>query len=244
MNTSPALPFRRLVIDARTSVHLPQGRAVVVLVPHPDDEVLGCGLLIARLVRAGIRVVMIALTDGDASHPGSRRWPPAVLARVRRAELRRALHRLGAARASLRFMGWHDGKLAAEARQFQVAALCHAMGAGVILAASPDDHHLDHKACFALGAGVASRLRLPLVSYAVWSRLADQPGRSTGDRHRAAKNWAIAAHRSQVSDYVADAPDGFRLSDAALRQFIGQAERYSRVASHGVKRPHSGREPE
>lgn len=243
MNTSTALPFRKLAIDARTSVQLPQGRSIVILVPHPDDEVLGCGLLIARLVRCGVRVTVIALTDGDASHPGSQRWPPAVLGRLRRAEMRRALRRLGAGRATVRFMCWHDGEVANEARQLRVAALCHAMGAGVILAASADDHHPDHKACFAIGAGVAGRLRLPLISYAVWSRLSEIARRRVFDRNLAVKIWAVAAHRSQVSDYINDAPEGFRLSDAALKQFIGEPERYSRVINAMTKRPHCETEP-
>ena len=244
MNTSPALPFRRLVIDARISVQLPQTRSVVILVPHPDDEVLGCGLLVARLVRAGVNVVVIALTDGDASHPGSLRWPPAMLARVRRAELRRAMQRLGAGKATVRFMGWRDGKVASDARQSRITVLCHAMGAGIILAASPEDHHLDHKACFAIGAGVAQRLRLPLISYAVWSRVSQRPMHPVVDRYRAVKGWAIAAHRSQVSDYIDDAPQGFRLSNAALRQFIGEPERYERATKYRVKRPHWPAEPE
>lgn len=243
MNTSPALPFRKLVLSKRTSVQLSQARAVVILVPHPDDEVLGCGLLIARLVRAGVRVVIVALTDGDASHPGSLRWPPAALAKVRRAELRRALQRLGAARAGVRFMGWHDGGVSSEARQLRIAALCHAIGAGLILAASAEDHHPDHKACFAIGTGVARRSNVPLVGYAVWSRLSDIRAHPIRDRHLAAKRWAIAAHRSQVSDYIHDAPDGFRLADAALRQFIGEPERYTRAIKHMVKRPHKAAEP-
>ena len=243
MNTSAALPFRRLVIDAGISVQLPQAGSVVVLVPHPDDEVLGCGLLIARLVRAGVRVVVIALTDGDASHPGSVRWPPAGLAAVRRAEMRRALQRLGAGQAELYFMGWHDGCVGIEARPLRIAALCHARGAGLILAASADDHHPDHQACFAIGGGIARRLRLPLVSYAVWSRLSNRSVRCLADRHRAAKSWAMAAHRSQISSYIEDAPQGFRLAEPALRQFIREPERYSPAIKQVVKRPHQSGEP-
>ncbi|KAB7645580.1 PIG-L deacetylase family protein [Polymorphobacter fuscus] len=237
MNTCPVPAFRRLLLSRRFAVRLAAGASVVILAPHPDDETLGCGLLIARLVRAGVPVTVVALSDGDASHPGSRRWPPADLARLRRSELRRALHRLGAGAARLRFMGWPDGAVAASARPARLAAVCHAARAGLVLATSPDDHHPDHKACFAVGAAVARRLAMPLVTYAVWSRLAD-PGQARDfDRHRGAKTWAMAAHRSQVSDYIADAPDGFRLSSRALRQFIRQPERY-RPAACIVRRTH------
>ncbi len=44
---------------------------IVVLAPHPDDESLGCGaLLAAAFAGKGARVV--CLTDGSGSHPGSR----------------------------------------------------------------------------------------------------------------------------------------------------------------------------
>ena len=39
-------------------------QAVLVLAPHPDDEVFGCGGAIARHVRAGQTVCVVILTDG------------------------------------------------------------------------------------------------------------------------------------------------------------------------------------
>ena len=236
MNTLPVLPFRRLKLSDKITVRLARQQAVMVLVPHPDDETLGCGLLIARLMRAGVRVVIVALTDGDASHPGSRRWPPAALAKLRRAELRRALDRLGAGRCLVRFMGCHDGRLAEEGRKLPIAALCHSLNVGLILASSHRDHHPDHQACFSIGSAVARRLGVPLVSYAVWSRLDDTRHRLECDPGKSAKAWAAAAHRSQVSDFINDAPDGFRLSTHALRQFLGGPERYVKTTNLMIKR--------
>ena len=43
---------------------------------HPDDEVLGVGGTMAILAAAGARLRLIAVTDGEASHPGS---DPAVI---------------------------------------------------------------------------------------------------------------------------------------------------------------------
>ena len=39
-------------------------QVVLVLAPHPDDEVFGCGGAIARHVSAGIPVYVVVLTDG------------------------------------------------------------------------------------------------------------------------------------------------------------------------------------
>lgn len=44
---------------------LPNARCVLVLAPHPDDEVFGCGGTLVRMREAGSRVVEIILTSGD-----------------------------------------------------------------------------------------------------------------------------------------------------------------------------------
>ena len=46
------------------------GRALVVA-PHPDDEVLGAGGLVSRLLDGSIEVNVLAVTDGEGSHPHS-----------------------------------------------------------------------------------------------------------------------------------------------------------------------------
>ena len=41
-------------------------RSLLVLAPHPDDEVLGCGGLMALAVAQGVRVYVVVLSDGAA----------------------------------------------------------------------------------------------------------------------------------------------------------------------------------
>ena len=64
---------------------LPQG-PVLVIAPHPDDETLGCGGLIAASVRAGHRVHTVFVTEGGASHPACRSWTRPERAAQREAE--------------------------------------------------------------------------------------------------------------------------------------------------------------
>lgn len=68
----------------------PDCRAVIVA-PHPDDEVLACGGLIAELARLGRPMCVVAVTDGTASHPGSTLWPRTRLERERPLESAHAL---------------------------------------------------------------------------------------------------------------------------------------------------------
>ncbi|WP_406280990.1 PIG-L deacetylase family protein [Embleya sp. NBC_00896] len=62
---------------------------LVVVAAHPEDAVLGVGGLISRAVSVGSRVRVVTVTDGDASHPGSR-LPGSVLAARRVRESDRA----------------------------------------------------------------------------------------------------------------------------------------------------------
>src|ERR1700754_4701713 len=73
---------------------VPPGARAVVIAPHPDDEVLGTGGLLARLSALGRKVLIVAVTDGTASHPDSPAWPVERLADVRPQETREALQRL------------------------------------------------------------------------------------------------------------------------------------------------------
>lgn len=198
---------------------------IVVIAPHPDDETLGCGALIAAAARRGLRIAVVALTDGDASHPGSKRWPPAGLAALRRAELRRALARLGAPNARLRHLGARDGDAAGTASLLHLRATLRGLQPGLVLVSSPADHHPDHRTAARLAASAASALGLPLVHYQVWARADVQKRRP--DRHHAAKRRAIAAHRSQVCDYIKDAPAGFRLSPKVLANLTLAPEQFS-----------------
>lgn len=49
---------------------LAPSQRLVVVAPHPDDEVLACGALVAVHAARGGEVVFVAVTDGEASHAG------------------------------------------------------------------------------------------------------------------------------------------------------------------------------
>lgn len=216
--------FRTL--DTAAVIRLARGRRIVVVAPHPDDETLGCGLLIARAARAGVPLAVVALTDGQASHPNSTRWPPAALGRLRRSELRWAMARLGAGAARCVFLGWSDGNVAGKGRALALRRVLQSLDPGVVLAASPVDHHPDHRVGWALSRAALRGTGVSLVAYAVWSRTGGGGPVSRGPGI-AAKRWGTTAYRSQTSDYIADDPQGFKLSPAVLATLLGEAERFT-----------------
>lgn len=125
-------------------------RRLLVVAPHPDDEVLGCGGLLARLARAGAEVDVLVLTDGAAVEPEPA--PALDVVAARAAECRAAAARLGV--AHVRFLGLPDGHLSERRADLQVAltAVLAEARPQWLLAPSPLDHHADHRA-----AGHAAR---------------------------------------------------------------------------------------
>lgn len=134
----------------------PQQRAVVVA-PHPDDEVLMVGGLLAELARLGRRAVVVAVTDGEASHAGSRRWTRAALARQRIDETDTALRLLGLQASVLR-LGLPDGGVAAATERLTRRLQALLTPQDVVFTTWGLDGHPDHEACaHAARAAVAVR---------------------------------------------------------------------------------------
>ena len=72
--------------------------SVMIVAAHPDDEVLGAGGVMAMLAAAGTRLRLIAVTDGEASHPAA---DPEVIGRMRTEESAAAREVLGARDANV-----------------------------------------------------------------------------------------------------------------------------------------------
>ena len=63
MSSSPR--FEECLLVPYTAAEV-RAETLLVLAPHPDDEVLGCGGLSALVAKAGGRVVPVLVTDGGA----------------------------------------------------------------------------------------------------------------------------------------------------------------------------------
>jgi len=96
---------------------LSSGDRLLILVPHPDDEVLGCGGVIQKAVSLKLPVRIVFFTYGDANKKSftvyRKRFvinPKAVLAmgEVRRNEAIAAGKTLGVPQDQLIFLGYPD----------------------------------------------------------------------------------------------------------------------------------------
>src|ERR1700749_3063522 len=93
----------------------------VVLSPHPDDESLGAGGLIALARRHDQQVAIILVTDGSKSHPNSLAYPHDRLIATRRAELLEAGRILGLTPAALFELGLPGAAVPMEGADFDKA---------------------------------------------------------------------------------------------------------------------------
>lgn len=86
----------------------PQGR-VLIIAPHPDDEVFGCGALIARLVADGRPPHVAILTGGEGSHRQCCGLLSTDIIAARRQLTRCALDTLGLPAANIHELDYADG---------------------------------------------------------------------------------------------------------------------------------------
>ena len=137
--------------------------SAVVLAAHPDDEVLGVGGTMALLTAAGARLRLVAVTDGEASHPGIA--DPGALARRRVAETADALRVLGASQVEVIRLGFPDAGLGP--REDEITALLRDLTAGfdVCLAPWENDVHADHEAV----GRAARRASDHTIFYPIWA---------------------------------------------------------------------------
>jgi LmbE family N-acetylglucosaminyl deacetylase len=199
---------------------VPLGARLVVVAPHPDDEILACGGLLQLLgARTDTRPpLLVAVTDGEASHPGSAAWPRERLRAVRPQETLAALACLGSAAPNLRRLGIADGGVTAAETGLarQLAALFEP--GDVVLTTWRHDGHPDHeataRACLAAAAQRGARtLEAPIWGWH-WSAPADGAMPLAHARKLplpaavlARKRAAMACFQSQVlPDASRDAP--------------------------------------
>lgn len=114
-----------------------QARRILVFAPHPDDETLGCGGTLARLVpHCAIKVVLV--TDGSGAG-----GLPAGAGQTRQAEFQRALGQLGV--TDWECLQQPDGDFRANSTLAQkVQDLLHAYQPNWVFLPSPWDYHRDH----------------------------------------------------------------------------------------------------
>jgi LmbE family N-acetylglucosaminyl deacetylase len=193
---------------------------ILVMAPHPDDESLGCGGLLALAAQQGVPARIVFMTDGSGSHPGSVDYPPERLRDLREAEAIEAAAVLGLERNALVFLRQPDGTLPRTGHEAagivaRVAEEARRIGAATLFSTWIFDGHTDHVTTALLAKRVAKAIGATLYYYPIWglrlepnSRL-PKSARPAGWRLDISgvvdlKKQAIARHRSQMTGLIQD----------------------------------------
>jgi LmbE family N-acetylglucosaminyl deacetylase len=211
-----------------------EGRPFVVVAPHPDDESLACGGLLAEACPHGLRGKVVIVSDGVGSHSKSKAYPPDRLRTLREDEAKRAAAELGLKPADMLFLGLPDRFVPSEGEEAEraieaIAECAREIGARSLFVSWRHDPHCDHEASYRIARAVQRRAgNLRLFEYVVWghtlapsTKVDPIGGFRIEVSHEALerKRRAIAAHRSQTTNLIDDDPDGFRFTQSGLARF-------------------------
>lgn len=133
---------------ASPSPQTPARGPIVILAPHPDDETLGCGGLIARRLHEGRRVVVVVVTDGRAllKRFGVVDPTPAEVSALRKAETVRAVEILGGRSSDIRFLDFENERLIEQKGEAlsRITALLTELRPSEVYFPSPFEGHAEH----------------------------------------------------------------------------------------------------
>ena len=227
------------------------GRTLVV-VPHPDDETIGCGGLLALLAAARVAVQVVLVSDGAASHPDSHEFTAPRMRALRAGEMVTALCELGLGAQHLKMMGLPDGDVPSAggpAFDLAVVRLVRKMvefRPACVLLPCNTDQHPDHRATHAIGTAACDLAAFGArrLAYTVWPPDGERgvAGITPTARHWSIdvrpvldkKRRALAAHRSQLGQVVHDDPHGFQLPAMLIDRCNAALETYIDITPHSA----------
>jgi N-acetylglucosamine malate deacetylase 1 len=148
-------------------IQAPFGNSMLVVAPHQDDEIIGCGGALALQVLAGRSAFVVILQDGAGEHE-ELGMPRQDLVALRNEESRRAAAVLGM--AAPRFLG--HANLAVDARQVteEVRGILVEQKVDAIFAPFLFDGHPDHRTANYILADALKSIgwNVRVLGYEVW----------------------------------------------------------------------------
>lgn len=206
--------WRRWLAEARfheLAVHdwLPASARLVMVAPHPDDEILACGGLISAHAAQGGRVLTVAVTDGEASHGDAPECDREALAEVRRNERLQGLRHLGLSQPAVLALALQDGQVRPQSDLLLERLMALLQRDDVVVSTWENDGHPDHdstgymvrRACAAIGCAFLAapvwmwHWATPGDARVPWRRMRGMPLSAEDVLHKQA---GLAAHQSQL----------------------------------------------
>lgn len=192
---------------------------LLVLAPHPDDEVIGAGGLIQRVLARRGEVRVLFITSGESNpwpqRAQERKWRVSAADREawgerRRDEARASLQLLGVPAEGAQFLSLGDGQIAALARRNDptltdsLRATILDFQPSLLICPSAQDLHSDHRAVAwylhqaVRGVGDGAPEIVTYVVHGEGSPARLHASLRLSDRERLRKRAAIECHQTQL----------------------------------------------
>lgn len=206
---------------------------LVVVAPHPDDEIIAFGALLHQHARRGGAIVVVAVTDGEASHPATAQRSASGFAALRRQERLEGLRQLGLHDPNVMRLGIADGQVQRATAQLTDWLVDLLAPGDVLVTTWHEDGHPDHEACGRGSAAAGAATGCRTVQAPVWLWHWSVPGDPSVPWKRlqafpvpaeshARKQSALAAHQSQL-EAVGDATP---ILGQAIQKRVARAMEY------------------
>ena len=212
---------------------------ILILAPHPDDEIVACGIAASRAIAAGARVFVLHLTTGVPPEAALWRWQrPVYRDRVwrRHEEALGVARRLGAEIAGFRDTAARRLRFDLDSAAADIAAAVARCAVEAVWVPAFEGAHQDHCAANVLAAAGA----VPVWEFAAYNfaggrvrsnRFADRRGGETVIAGSAAE---IEAKRAALACYASERRN--------LRHIAADQEACRPLPAHDYTRPpHEGR---
>jgi len=203
-------------------------RSVMVLAPHPDDDVIACGGTLCAYHAAGARTQCVYVTDGRKGNPAIEENQ---LVERRREEAAESSRIMGVTRTV--FLSNHDSALAitkqstSELRRYLLEERPDAVFVPAFF-----DRHPDHAGTCRLFVASSDGLdALTCYLYSFWTPLPFSNAVADVTAHMPTKQMALAAHASPLKmGHITDAMAGLARYHALLAGMEGFCEPFIRCS--------------
>lgn len=185
-------------------------KRIVIVAPHPDDEILGCGGLIQQLAHQNCEIVILAVTNGTLSHPESKKYSSEDLNQLRPQESLMALQSLGVAQQTQHItLNLTDGQVHMQTDQLWQSLNQIIQDEDILICTYSGDGHPDHEAVGRTVEKFSKIKKLTCLQVLIWawhwaspldSRIDWQRGRAylLTDEQLSKKRRAILQFKTQI----------------------------------------------
>lgn len=178
---------------------------ILVIAPHPDDDVLGAGGTMAAASDQGKGVFSVYITDGRSSPRQEQSISDDAMAALREKEALSALQAVGAVGAF--FLKRRSGELAGEVREKtekELIEILQFIHPDEVFLPAPYERHRMHQRCTRMSIDTlrqAGDLKTTLLGYSLWGSFWGEKKRVVRDISPFIRKKvdAVIAHASQIA---------------------------------------------